>query len=197
MTIRHKVFVSYYHSNDENYREKFEKLFRDDVYISKSVEMDDIDEDLATDRIRQIIRDKYLRDSTVTVVLIGSETWKRKYVDWEIGSSIRDTRYNPRSGLLGILLPTHSSYRKNHYDPRDNSPKGLHDNVECNFAQIHNWSCNALEVSKWIHQAFLDRNKITPDNSFSSFKKNRSGEKMATINIQSLFEHLNSTYFRI
>lgn len=99
---RHKVFVSYHHSiADQKYRDDFEKLFAEKhgVMISKSVQIGDIDSNLKTDTIRQKIRDEYLRDSTVTVVLIGSETWKRKHVDWEIGSSIRDTEYNPRSGF--------------------------------------------------------------------------------------------------
>ena len=105
---RHKVFVSYYHDDDQYYRELFEDRFSDyyDIMVSKSVELGDIDSYLKTETIRQKIRDEYLRDSTVTVVLVGAHTWQRKFVDWEIGSSIRQTQYNSRSGLLGILLPT-------------------------------------------------------------------------------------------
>ena len=50
--------------------------------VSKSVQIGDIDSNLPTERIRQKIRDEYLRDSTVTIVLIGSETWKRKHIDY-------------------------------------------------------------------------------------------------------------------
>jgi hypothetical protein len=74
-----------------------------DVMVSKSVQVGDIDPNLKTDTLRQKIRDEYLHDSTVTVVLIGSETWKRKHVDWEIAASIRHTQYNPRSCLIGSL----------------------------------------------------------------------------------------------
>ena len=91
---RHKVFVSYYHDDDQDYREYFERLFSDyyDIMVSNSVQLGDIDDErLSTDRIRQIIRDKYLRGSTVTVVLVGERTWQRKFVDWEIGSSLRHT----------------------------------------------------------------------------------------------------------
>ena len=102
--IRHKVFVSYHHANDQDYRDQFEKLFVDihDIMVPKSVQIGDIDSNLKKDTVRQKIRDEYLRDSTVTVVLIGTETWKRKHVDWEIGSSIRSTEYNPRSGLGSV-----------------------------------------------------------------------------------------------
>ena len=111
---RHKVFVSYHHDNDQEYRDLFEGLFSDihDIIVSQSVQIGDIDQNLKTDTIRQKIRDEYLRDSTVTVVLIGAETWKRKHVDWEIGASIRQTQYSSRSGLLGILLPTYPIYPK-------------------------------------------------------------------------------------
>ena len=99
MNDRHKVFVSYHHANDQEYRNLFEGLFSfiHNIIVSKSVQIGDIDPNLKVDTIRQKIRDEYLRDSTVTVVLVGAETWKRKHVDWEIGASIRC------SGLLGIL----------------------------------------------------------------------------------------------
>jgi hypothetical protein len=144
--------------------------------ISKSVQIGDIDSNLPTERIRQKIRDEYLRDSTVTVVLIGSETWKRKHVDWEIGSSIRQTEYSSRSGLLGIVLPTYPRKDLTKYDPYTIPPR-LYDNVKSNFAQIYNWNDNSFVVQKWIHDAFERRNKIIPDNSFPSFMNNRSGER--------------------
>ena len=55
-----------------------------DIMVSKSVELGDIDPNLKTETIRQKIRDNYLQDSTVTVVLVGAHTWQRKFVDWEI-----------------------------------------------------------------------------------------------------------------
>lgn len=180
LTNRHKVFVSYHHANDQYYRDRFEHLFSStyDVMVSKSVQIGDINTYLPTETIRQKIRDEYLRDSTVTVVLIGSETWKRKHVDWEIGSSIRKTQFNPRSGLIGILLPTYprpynapNNYTSNTIPPR------LYDNIQCGFAKIYNWSEDPKVVHDWIHEAFDRRNKINPDNSYNSFVNNRSGER--------------------
>lgn len=180
MNDRHRVFVSYYHVEDQNYRERFEILFADihDIMVSESVEIGDIDPTLSTERVRQIIRDQYLRDSTVTVVLVGAHTWQRKFVDWEIGSSIRDTRNSSRSGLLGILLPTYPRppNNPNNYYIHTIPPR-LHDNIQCGFATIHNWSNNPTEVQGWIHDAFKQRTEILPDNSRDSFKNNRSGER--------------------
>ncbi len=175
---RHKVFVSYHHSNDQAYRDRFERLFAGiyDIMISRSVQIGDIDPYLTTETVRQKIRDEYLRDSTVTVVLIGRETWKRKHVDWEIGSSIRHTQYNPRSGLLGIVLPTYPRPDPAKYDPYTIPPR-LYDNIKCGFAQIYNWSEDAAAIQKWIHEAFETRNRVNPDNSFPSFANNRSGDR--------------------
>ena len=83
---RHRVFVSYYHRENQCYRNQFEGLFSDIHDIMISEEIGDIDPNLNTETIRQKIRDEYLQDSTVTVVLVGVHTWQRKFVDWEIGS---------------------------------------------------------------------------------------------------------------
>lgn len=197
MTQRHKVFVSYHHANDQVYRDNFEQLFANhhDVIVSKSVQIGDIDPNLKTETVRQKIRDEYLRDSTVTVVLIGEETWKRKHVDWEIAASIRNTKSNARSGLIGIILPKYDSPTFNDYlsdskgDIRSTDcitssfynkhtvPPRLSNNIDCSFAKIYNWSDDHEEIQSWIHEAFLRRSKVNPDNSYPSFVNNRSGER--------------------
>lgn len=177
---RHKVFVSYHHANDEYYKNRFESLFGavEQSIVSRSVQIGDIDPNARTEYIRQQIRDRFLRDSTVTVVLVGSETWKRKHVDWEIGSSLRRTEYSSRSGLIGILLPTHRSFGTGHYDEHTVPPR-LHDNVEKGFAKMYQWSERPFEVQGWIHEAYTRRNSVlvTPNNSRDTFRNNRSGTR--------------------
>ena len=178
MSNRHKVFVSYHHALDESYKKIFELRFGNafGAIVPGSVQVGDVNPNLPTDTIRQKIRDEYLRDTSVTVVLIGAETWQRKHVDWEIGSSIRHTEYNPRSGLLGILLPSYSRIDKSKYNHRTIPPR-LHDNLECSFASIHNWSEDAATVQAWIHEAYLRKSRVNPDNSRDSFGKNRTGSE--------------------
>ena len=57
-----------------------------------------------TDYVMDQVREKYLTDSTVTIVLVGRCTWARKYVDWEVYSSLRNDRLNRRNGLIAIEL---------------------------------------------------------------------------------------------
>jgi hypothetical protein len=178
MSNRHKVFISYHHARDEAYKIAFERRFGDafGAIVLGSVNDGDIDPNLPTETIRQKIRDDYLRDASVTVVLIGAETWQRKHIDWEIGSSIRHTEYNPRSGLLGIVLPTYPRTDPTKYDPRTIPPR-LYDNIKCEFAAIYNWSDNATIVPDWVHQAYLRKSTKQPDNSRASFGNNRTGDK--------------------
>ena len=103
----HKVFISYHHSNDQGFKDSLVKYGADyGIFIDKSVDTGDISDDLQDQTIRQKIRDEYLRDSTVTILLVGTETKGRKHVDWEIYSSMIDGQVNKKSGLLAVNLPS-------------------------------------------------------------------------------------------
>ena len=179
MTIvpRHKVFVSYHHDGDEGYKNTFCRMLGTDI-IDKSVEDGDINPYVKTETIRQKIRDEFIADATVTVVLVGKCTWQRKHVDWEIGSSLRDTKKNSRCGLLGILLPSHYDSGKDNYR-RKLIPPRLADNCGDNdsFASIYKWPepWSTDRVRRWIHAAFKRRSSVIPDNSRPQFGRNRSG----------------------
>lgn len=121
MTIpKHKVFVSYHHANDQSYKEG---LVNSGIFIDASVDTGDIDDSLSDQAIRQKIRDEYLRDSSVTIVLVGTETKNRKHVDWEIYSSMLDGQVNKKSGVLVINLPSTgcTNYTAAHGDEEKNA----------------------------------------------------------------------------
>ena len=102
----HKVFISYHHSRDQKYKDYLVKLGEDNfIFKDKSVDTGDISDNLSDERIRHLIRDDYLKDSTVTIVLIGKETKRRKHVDWEIYSSMYNGSMNKKSGIVIINLP--------------------------------------------------------------------------------------------
>ena len=103
----HQVFISHHHDNDQWYKEELVKLGeQNQIFIDRSVDTGDISDGLSDEYIRELIRDEYLRDSTITIVLVGTETRRRKHVDWEIYSSMYDGRVNKKSGILVIMLPT-------------------------------------------------------------------------------------------
>ena len=103
----HNVFISYHHENDEDYKEQLLHLnSMHDIFQDYSVDTGDIDDDLDDETIRELIRDGYLRDSSVTILLVGEETKNRKHIDWEIYSSMYDGEVNKKSGILVVNLPT-------------------------------------------------------------------------------------------
>ena len=102
----HKVFISHHHHNDQGYKEALVGVGeRHSIFVDRSVDTGDIPDEWSDERIRREIRDHYLRDSTVTIVLVGRETKRRKHVDWEIHSSMYDGSVNKRSGIVVINLP--------------------------------------------------------------------------------------------
>ena len=172
---QHKVFVSF-HSDDMEYKDIFIKMMGSNM-VNWSVGIEDIDDSLGTRAIRQKIRDEFIREATVTVILIGSCTWQRRHVDWEIGASLRDTRANPRCGLLGILLPNHPDYRRSKFDPNLFPPRFADNLLEPDpFGLLRRWHKNPDHIRRWIHKAYRRRKGKPPDNSRLPFGKNRRGD---------------------
>ena len=110
---RHKVFISYYHSDDQRYKDCLCDVLnpRYDLFDDYSVRTGDIDDEYMSDeRIRIKIRDEYISDATVLILLCGKNTKKRKYVDWELHAAMYDTEKNPKMGIVVINLPESSNH---------------------------------------------------------------------------------------
>jgi hypothetical protein len=104
---RHRCFVSY-HVDDTDEVEQF-LADLGHVMIATVVgvtEEDDFVDSDDTDYIMDRIREKYLSTTTVTIVMVGTCTWARKFVDWEIYSSLRNYKTYKPSGLMAITLPS-------------------------------------------------------------------------------------------
>ena len=180
---RHKVFISF-HEKDIAYKERFVRMMGKPI-VDRSVDTGNIDDTgLKTATVRQKIRDDYIRDATVTIVLIGPCSWQRKHIDWEISASLIDRPRNQRCGLLGLLLPTHPNFRKG---AEARNHRLLPQRLACNigganpFAIIYDWPKNGLakKVLPKIHSALQRRNNTPwPDNSLPLFEDNRRGDCM-------------------
>lgn len=111
---RRKCFISYHHDDEDEVRQFIQTFDHDqDVLIARGIGASmagDIINSDNDDYIKARIREKYLRDTTVTVVLVGKCTWARKFVDWEVAASLRNTSTASRSGLLAITLPSVADY---------------------------------------------------------------------------------------
>ena len=172
-----KVFVSFHEDNDTECKNEFvHKMGR--LIEHNAVKIDYVHKaNRSVDDIQRYIRDEYLADTTVTVVLIGVETWQRKHVDWEIGASLRDTEANERGGLVGIVLPEHSDYEKQTKYPRRLPPR-LADNLvgDDPYAQLYDWPkpFEPKTVAHWIEMAHRRREGQPPINTLQRFGRNRT-----------------------
>ena len=179
---RHKVFISYYHADDQEYKNRLAQALNSKL-IDKSVSPGDIhDENLPLDEIRRRIRDDHIADAVVTIVLIDPCTWQRKHVDWEISASIIDRANNERCGVVGLLLPTHPDYDQ---WPKDRNPCLIPPRLAQNiggknpFAAIYKWPRRRVSkrVIPKVHRVFLRKDKTPwPDDGLDLFVNNRSGD---------------------
>lgn len=152
--VRHKTFISY-HREDQEEVDKFIETFdhERDVFIARAVgsdqTMDDLIESDDDDYVMRRIREEYIKDSTVTLVFIGKNTWTRKFVDWEIAASLRQ---GPKAGLpngvLAILSPELSEAIL---------PDRFVDNWESGYARYYPYPKNRTQLANWIDEAFEAR----------------------------------------
>lgn len=105
---RHKVFISYYHKDDQYYKNYLLQLNSwYNIFDDYSVHENEVDDSGLTDeQVRRIIRDDYIQDATVLVLLCGQNTKHRKHIDWEIHAAMYDSDVNPQMGILVINLPS-------------------------------------------------------------------------------------------
>jgi hypothetical protein len=154
-TTKRKAFVSYYHKDDQAYRNIFENLF-DDLLISKSVVDGDIDPDNSADYTKMLIQNEYLNDTTILIVLIGEKTYCRKHIDWEIYGALDYKVGDKYAGILGLFLPSHSSFGKTTYSG-SSIPERLRLNHESGYAIFKDWTEDRVKLQEYVELAIANR----------------------------------------
>lgn len=150
--VRHKCFISYHGADIDEVTAFIEEF--SDVFIPRVVGVSDSDHfqepvnSTDEDYIKDQIGSKYLTQSSVTIVFVGSCTWSRKYVDWEIASTVRNGTKNKRAGLMGI---TPASRAKNKLPARFES------NVDSGYAKYYWYPKTAEELRESIEDAYQAR----------------------------------------
>jgi len=169
---KRKTFISYYHNDDQSYKNELRHL-ASDLIVSKSVEDGDINTDVSTDYIKQLIQQGFLSDTTVLIILIGNKTKCRKHVDWEISGALNQKVGSNYAGLLGLILPNHPDYgtKKATYDLM---PARLADNFKSNYAVIRHYTTNRVTLQKYIEEAFNNRTEKTSDRINSRLQLQRN-----------------------
>jgi hypothetical protein len=144
---KHKVFLSYSKA-DKDAVDKFCETFGNTFIRRGMVMEDDLIDSTNTDYVMSEIRKRYLKDSTVTIVFVGKCTWARRFVDWEIQSSLR--RFSDDklpNGLIAIQLWT--SYKT--------LPPRLNSNVDSGYSKFYEYPTSHIGLWNMIEWAFNQR----------------------------------------
>jgi MTH538 TIR-like domain (DUF1863) len=128
---KRRVFISYHHGGDRAYYDEFSERFcaQYELFHDNSPERE-IDSDNA-DYTRWRLSEKHIHNTSSTIVLIGQNTWGRRFVDWEI-----DITLEKRHGLLGILLPRRLGLLGWPTVP----PPRFEDNLVSSYASLYSWN---------------------------------------------------------
>ena len=165
MAVRHKCFISYHQADKaavDDFCEKFEGVF-----IRRGIAIqDDIINSQNTDYVMQRIRELYLQDSTVTIVLVGKCTWARRFVDWEVQSSLRRSAAGPSpNGLVAIQL----------WESYTTLPNRVKLNVDSEYAKFYKYPSSTTALSDIVDEAFAARSSADLiENPRDRFSNNRS-----------------------
>jgi hypothetical protein len=152
--VRHHVFISYHHRSDQAFYETFSGTFHDtyesitDRSLERAVDSDN------TDYVRWKISQNNIKGSSCTLVLVGAETWGRKYVDWEIEATLEMGH-----GLIGVQLPTLPV----NSNGKVSVPDRLHDNIASGYALWETWAnitSSLAQLDAYITAAKAKDNKL-------------------------------------
>lgn len=110
--MAHKCFISF-KKEDLYYKNKLIEKFDSSDVIDKT--LDRVIESNDGDYIMSVIRRDYLKDSTVTIFLIGEHSSEKEGYDYlgpknyfiqkELQATLYNGKDNSRSGLIGVVLP--------------------------------------------------------------------------------------------
>lgn len=161
--VKPKVFVSYHHERDQSYYDRFTELFDDGYDIITDTSVDRIIASEVAAYQQQVIREQHITGSSATIVLCGAESWKRRWIDWEI-----DMTLNKRHALLGIGLPT----AQRGTNARVIVPDRLHVNVVSGYAHFIQWTEKPQVLTTAINNS-IERARQTGkiDNSAARMQK--------------------------
>lgn len=102
-----KVFISYYHKDAQRFKDELISLNDNhQLFIDNSVEVGDIDDEhLSDEQIRIKIRDDYIKDSDVLILLCGKNSKHRKHIDWELHAAMYKSEAKNPIPILVFNLP--------------------------------------------------------------------------------------------
>jgi hypothetical protein len=162
------IFLSY-HQRDELeasiFCRRFDQYFND-IRILGSHELgDEYAEHINSgdaDYVMRQIREKQIAGTSCTVVLIGQCTWSRRFVDWEIAATLRNSDDDPRGGLIGVQLPSALANRWSQLPDRLTLNISTVAGVEAGYARFYGPAPSDDSIAQWVEDAVARRDSMDP-----------------------------------
>lgn len=150
--IRRKVFISYHHKIDQFWFNEFTRLFGTHYQVFYDNSLDGRIRSDDPEYVNRRIREEHIFGTSITIVLCGPDTWKRKYVDWEIYSTLHH-----KHALLGVALPTAQKNSNNQVIV----PDRLHGNIVSGYAHWCGWNEAPIMIKQVLEVAILKSSSNT------------------------------------
>lgn len=163
---KRKVFISYHHAGEQPYCDWFQTNLGEQLNMFTDRSLDAPVRSDDAEYVNRRIREDYILGSSVTIVLCGAETYKRKYVDWEIYSTLHHEH-----ALLGVTLPS----AQRNAQGQILVPDRLYVNIQSGYAHWIEWNQNWVLYPSSLKTAIEEALRKSANKQFIQ----NSQEKMA------------------
>ena len=163
-SVKRKVFVSYHHRCDQVWYDRFSSVFASGYELLYDNSLQRKVDSESTSYVDRHIREENIRGTSITIVLCGADTWKRKYVDWEIYATLHH-----KHALLGIQLPTTPTLANGDIIV----PERFATNWRTGYAYLVGWTEDPLQLKSAIEIAVMKSQlKAAINNSMHKMQRN-------------------------
>lgn len=157
--IKRTVFISHSHLHEAESMAFLREFGH--VFIAKHIGLSNKNDRIQSNNpdyvMRRIRQELIQSQSIVTIVLVGSCTHSRRYVDWEIKASLQQGEGRKPNGVLAIQLPSCANGAI--LPPRLESNWRRNDHT--GYARYYQYPRNENELRRWIEEAVKSRQTIT------------------------------------
>lgn len=141
---KRKVFISYHHEMDQSQYNLFSRYFSDTLELFYDNSLERLLDSTDAEYLNRAIREEHVFGTSLTIVLCGAETYKRRWIDWEIHATLYY-----KHGLLGIALPTCARSP----DKKCIVSQRLYENIQSGYAVWMQWTQDANILNAGIEEA--------------------------------------------
>ncbi len=159
VTHLNRLYVIYDHEHDDKYCRKLQSELTSVCVSADALLSDTINKDTAGH-----LKEIFMKDISVSLVLIGRNTFESPRVDLELYASLLDVDEIPPAGLLGIVLPDCPGFKHSSNWSEQFLPTRFKENYFSGYAGLINWPENLQTILDEAERARVRKSIISPRN---------------------------------